>query len=111
MSELWGDCRKAGQAAGAVVRSSDVPYMTVRLIYKTTSTTNAATANIDINHIERVDGQLLSSQARCVRYTRHNAQPSDAAATPTMNIVDDAKRARDTAPITCSRAAVQSSAQ
>jgi len=62
-----------------------------RLIYKTTSTTNAATANIDINHIERVDRQLLSSQARCIRYTRQNTQLSDAAETPTMNIVDDAK--------------------
>jgi hypothetical protein len=62
-----------------------------RLIYKTTLTTIAATANIDINHIERVDGQFLPSQARCIRYTRHSAQPSDAAAIPTMNIVDDAK--------------------
>ncbi len=80
-------------------------------IYKTTSMTNAATANIDINHVERVDGQYLSSQARCIRYSRQSTQLSDAAATPKMNIVDDAKRARVTAPITCSRAAVQSSAQ
>ncbi len=85
-------------------------HPTVRVIYKTTLTTNAATANIDINHIECVDGQLLSLQARCIRYTRQSTQLSDAAATPTMNIVDDAKRARDTAPITCSKAAVQSPA-
>ncbi len=111
MPGLRGDRRKAGQAAGAFVTWSGVPYLIVRLIYKTTLTTNAATANIDINHIERVDGQLLSSQARCVRYTRQSAQLSDAAATLMMNIVDDAKRARDTAPITCSRAAAQSSAQ
>ena len=108
---MWGDRGKCSQAAGAVYGWGAVAYLIVRLIYKTTSTTDAATANIDINHIERVEGQLLSSQARCVRYTRHSAQPSDAAATPTMNIVDDARRARDTAPITCSRAAVQSSAQ
>jgi len=43
-----------------------VAYLIVRLIYKATSTTNAATADIDINHIGRVDGQLLSSQARCL---------------------------------------------
>ena len=111
MPGLWGNCGKTGEASGTFSRWGGVAYLIVRLIYKTTLTTNAATANIDINHIERVDGQLLPSQARCLRYTRHNAQPSDAAATPTMNIVDDAKRARDTAPITCSRAAVQSSAQ
>ena len=62
-----------------------------RLIYKTTLTTNAPIANIDINQIERFDGQYLSSQARCIRYTRQSTQLSDAAATPTMNIVDDAK--------------------
>jgi hypothetical protein len=66
-------------------------HLTVRPIYKTTLTTNAATANIDINHIECVDEQYLSSQARCIRYTRQSTQLSDATAAPTMNIVDDAK--------------------
>ena len=111
MQELWGDCGNAGKAAGAGDWWCSVLYLNVRLIYKTTSTINAATANIDINHIERVDGQYLSSQARCIRYTRQIAQLSDAAATLMMNIVDDAKRARDTPPSTCSRVAVQNFAQ
>ncbi len=66
MPGLWGDCGEAGQAAGAFSRWGGVAYLIVRLIYKATSTTNAATAIIDINHIGRVDGQLLSSQARCL---------------------------------------------
>ncbi len=80
-------------------------------IYKATSTTNATTAIIAVNPTARRDGQSLSAQACCRRYARQSAQLSDTAAIPTMNIVDDAKRARDTAPIMCSRAAAQSSAQ
>ena len=36
---------------------------------------------------------------------------NDIAAEHTMNVVDDANRPRDTAPITCSRATVQNSTQ
>ncbi len=80
-------------------------------IYKPTSTTNATTAIIAVNPTARRDGQSLSAQARCLLYARQSAQLSDTAAKPMMNIVDDAKPAKDTAPTTCSRAAVQSSAQ
>jgi len=87
-------------------------HATLHLTYKPTSTANAVTRNAAVTHIdERADGQSPSLQARCVRYSRQSAQLSDTAAKPMMNIVDDAKRAKDTAPITCNRAAVQSSAQ
>ncbi len=84
---------------------------TLYLTYKPTSTANAVTRNAAVTHIERADGQSPSLQARCVRYSRPSAQLSDTTAKPMMNIVDDAKRAKDTAPITCNRAAVQRSAQ